>query len=214
MFWRYVYFSIAFTFLCDFQAYAFQRHQLNLTLLKAPVAMWNDNRLNAQLKNVPVKTLLEELMSRVGGACDVSGSLPGAISITIDNLTTAAAIHKIMRHQKYDYTMILTGFESPDSGSDTISELTIYRGDDVIRFIKVPNDSRPVQQAGPETIFTPVAETPAQQPTLPVAGMELMKLDREIESFIDEMLAEKKLSKQAYDEALRILRDGENVACT
>ena len=162
-------------------------------------------RLNGDLKNASIKNILKDLMETDGFECQVTGDLQGNISITIENLTAEETIHKIMRNRRYDYTMILVEPESPDGRHPAVRELTIYQGDSTVRFAKVPKSLSTVQPEGVKPVPAPAAATPTDNlnESNVASGEVLEELDRELKSLMDEMVAEKKISRKEYDKALK-----------
>ena len=208
MMWRWFY-AIVLTVLCGLNTIAAGEYQAPQRLGGATVT-WNENRLTVALKNAPVKGVLKALMESEGFSCQVEGDLQGTITMTIDNLTAEETVHKILRNRKENYTMILSRTDPSDASHAVLSELAIYQKNEVVRFQKVP---RGIRAAEPERI------APAAPPAAPVspenksrwtdlATQEMLEeLDEEIKSFLDEMLAEEKMSPQEYEEALRSISD-------
>lgn len=202
--------AMALIFLCSLNAFAAQAHQ-GPSHLGGSAVRWSDHRLTAELKNVPVKGLLKDLMESDGAGCQVNGDLQGTISLQIDNLTVEEAIFKIMRNRKYDFTMISAESESSHGQSVSVSELTIYQDGNEVRFVRVPKGER-IAQPAPGSPVPPPATAPTPPPAEPPArnnlatGEMLEDLDREIKSLMDEMMAEEKISQEEYDEALQTFR--------
>lgn len=200
--------AIALTLLCGVTAFAAGEPRGPQTIGGSMVT-WNDNRLTAELKNAPVKGVLKDLMSGEGFACQVTGDLEGTISVIIDNLTVEEAIHKIMRNRRHDYTMILDEPGSPGGRHAAVSEVTIYQGDSTVRFAQVPKGlpAAELQRVEPAPTPIPALASPKEPPvrTTRAAEEELEMLDGEIKSLMEEMVVEKKMSRQEYDEALRAI---------
>lgn len=162
------------------------------------------SRLNGDLKNTPIKNILKGLMESDGFECQVTGDLQGTISLTIENLTAEETIQKIMRNRRYDYTMVLVESESSDGKHPAVRELTIYQGDSTVRFAKIPKSVSTVQPEAVKPVLAPAATLTENPSGSNVASEEaLEQLDRELKSLMDEMVAEKKMSRQEYDEALK-----------
>jgi hypothetical protein len=202
--------AVALTLLCGIPAFAAGEPRGPQTI-GASMVTWNDNRLTAELKNLPVKGVLKDLMSGEGFACQVTGDLEGTISVIIDNLTVEEAIHKILRNRRYDYTMILAEPGSPGGWHSAVSEVTIYQGANTVRFTQVPKGlpAAELKRAEPAPTPTPAFASTKEPPdrTTRATEDELEELDRELKSLMDEMVGEKKMSRQEYDEALRTIDD-------
>ncbi len=179
-----------------------------LSYLKKAGIKVEGTRLNGDLKNAPIKNILKDLMESDGFECQVTGDLQGTISITIENLNVEETIQKIMRNRRYDYTMVLVEPESPDGRHPAVRELTIYQGDSTVRFAMVPKSLSTAQPEGVKPVPAPAATLTESPSGSNVASEEaLEQLDRELKSLMDEMVADKKMSRQEYDEALKTFSD-------
>lgn len=200
--------AIALTLLCGIPAFAAGEPR-GPQIIGGSMVTWNDKRLTAELKNLPVKGVLKDLMSGEGFACQVTGNLEGTISVIIDNLTVEEAIHKILRNRRYDYTMILVEPGSPGGWHSAVSELTIYQGANTVRFTQVPKGlpAAELKRVEPAPTPTPALASPKEPPdrTNLATEEDLEELDMEIKSLMDQMMDEKKMSQQEYDEALRTM---------
>jgi hypothetical protein len=191
---------------------------VGLRYLNEPVVHWNGNRLNGELKNVPVRGLLEDLLRGESYDCAVSGELKGNISISFENMTVEEIIRKIMRSNNYSYTLLTSGPAKP-TGADhmaAIMELTIFTGGKTVQFTKVPVSRTteaariktspapaPAAAAAPApTTAATAPETAELAPAAPPSGVEIEKLDKEIKAFMDEMLAADKTSREEYETAM------------
>jgi hypothetical protein len=198
--------AITLTLLCSQAALAAEEHPGPHRLGGSTVS-WNGNRLTVALTNAPVKGVLKDLMTSDGYVCQVTGDLPGTVSITLENLTVMQAIRRIMRNQRYDYTMILAEPGSPDAQTAVVTELAIYKDKSVVRLVTVPKNAVAAQPGpvGPPPV--PV-EPPADKTPVPstVATEEALKsLDSEIKALMDEALAEEKMSQAEYDQLLQTM---------
>jgi hypothetical protein len=192
--------------------------------LKEPAVKWTDARLTGVVKNAPVKNLITELLWMTGSNWEVIGNLEGKMSISFDNLTIDDSIKKIMRISRYNYTLIFEEQEPIDSmGSHHIKELTIYQEDQRIRFSrtarqlpapkkkKVKIARKPV--IGKPAAFLP-AEPPAKKPKLlnsqrsEPTREEIAAIDKELRAFADEMLSEKKITQEEYNELMKKIEVG------
>ena len=130
--------------------------------------------------------------------------------MTIDKMTVEETVHKILHNRNYNYTMILSGTDSPDDSHAVLSELTIYQKNEVVRFEKVPTGILAVEHKRVAPAAQLAAQTPPenQRRQTDLATQEMREeLDAEIKSFLDEMLAEEKMSQQEYEEALRTMSE-------
>lgn len=196
--------AITLTFLCGLLAFASDDHPRPDRLGGAGVS-WNDNRLTVRLKDAPVKKVLEELMESEGGGCQVTGDLQGTISMAIHNLTVPQTIHRIMRNRRLDYTMILGSPGLPDGIHAFVSELAIYQGDTVVRFVRVADHGLAARPKRVEPRPAPVRQRPEKSPVPAAAATEGKNedIESEIKSIMDEMLADEKMSKPEYDEVMQ-----------
>lgn len=167
--------------------------------LKAPMVHWEENRLTGELKNIPVSKLLKDLISNGNFDCKISGQLPGSISIRFENLTTEEIIHKIMRSNNYSYTLLSTSAETEKYSNITM--LTIYQGDNVISFNRVPYRNQPALTA---SVPSPAKKTDKRKAAPPDVDYAkgIKKLDQDIKGFLDEMLAANEMSREEYEKAL------------
>jgi hypothetical protein len=198
------FFAVALMMLCYLNTSVAAEHLFPKQIGGSTVS-WNDNRLTVEFNNSPVKGVLKGLMESGGSGCQISGDLQGTINFRIDNLTVEDAILKIMRNNNYDYTIISAEAESPPDPYVSVSELTIYQNDKVVRFVRVPKGEATIQPRRVDPLPIPAAKPPDEQP-VPASvagGEEIEKLDSEIKSLMDEMLTEGKMSQQEYDEALK-----------
>lgn len=180
--------------LCCVQSYAGATR--NPIYLKAPMVQWDGNQLTGELTNVPVNNLLAELISSKDFDCDVSGQIQGSISIRFDDLTVEEIIQKVMRSGHFNYTLL----SAP--ASTEIEKLTIYQGDSIISFNRVPSRSGTTVRSA---IALPAKKTPkSSRATKSDAGYAegIKKLNGEIKDFLDDMLESKELSKEEYEKAL------------
>jgi hypothetical protein len=180
-------------------------NQSRLSYLKAPAVKWEDNRLSGELQNVPVRELLADLLRSDGFDCNVSGALQGVINITFDQLTVEEIIRNIMRLKNYNFTLIQTQPESSAAGSfSEVSELTIYQANGLVRFSKVPLSERAPDTIHPVIRSSTVAKITTGHADRPLQSTvrDTRDIDREIRAFMDEMLANGKISRAAYDKAL------------
>ena len=187
--------------------------------LKEPAVKWNDERLTGEVKNAPVKNLITELLRMAGYNWEVIGKLEGKISISFDNLTINESIKKIMRLSRYNYTLILEEQEPVDAlSSQHIKELTVYQKDQRIRFSRTQKQidepkKEKIKKASNRGTQKTVAALPAKSkpnkqkirntrqsdPT----KEEIAAVDKEIRAFADQMLAEKKITQEEYNELIR-----------
>jgi len=148
----------------------------------------------------------------------VIGKLEGKISISFDHLTISESINKIMRISRYNYALIFEEQEPIDSMStQNIKELTIYQKDQRIRFSRTQKQiSKPQKEKITKTSNTGRPKSLADLPAKPVAKKpiirntpqskptreEMAAIDKEIKAFADEMLAEKKITMEEYNELI------------
>jgi hypothetical protein len=182
--------------------------------LAEPAVKWNGGRISGELKNVPIKGVLEDLLRGESYDCTVSGELKGNISISFENLTVEASIRKIMRNSNYNYSIVTSGAHKT-AGTDRsggINELVIYQADSTIRFARVLRAQTVVSSAVPMP-SEPIAAMkplPRSEPSEPVAvdkplrqpGKGIEHLDNEIKAFMEELLAANKVSREEYEQAL------------
>jgi hypothetical protein len=185
--------------------------------LKEPAVKWNDERLTGEVKNAPVKNLITELLRMAGSNWEVIGNLTGTISMSFDHLTINDSIKKIMRLNRFNYALIFDeGQPHGSKNSHLIKELTIYQGDQRIRFsrsakqIPAPGkrNFKTARQPGSGRIAALPAKPPAEKPkksqTLPTGPTteEISALNKEMKAFADEMLSEKKITPEEYKELI------------
>jgi hypothetical protein len=186
--------------------------------IKEPAVQWNDERLTGEVKNAPVKNLITELLQMAGYNWEVIGKLEGKISISFDHLTINESINKIMRISRYNYALIFEEQEPIDPMSTQhIKELTIYQKDQRIRFsrtqkqINTPPQKKITKASNPGTpksVATLPAKPAAKKPKIRNTRQseptreEMAAIDKEIRVFADEMLAEKKITQEEYNELI------------
>lgn len=185
--------------------------------LKEPAVKWENNVITGELKNVPVKDLLEELLRKEGSNWEVIGDLKGTLSISFDNMTINDSIKKVMRLGHYNFTLIFDSDELADKPlPHRIKYLTVYQKDKIIRFsrtsqLTVASPKKQINKspkAAPQgtTAVSPVPKHLAerkQRTNTPPSGptkKEISALNEEIKAFADEMLAAKKITQEEYNE--------------
>ena len=180
-------------------AYADQS-QVRSKYLIEPAVSWNGNRMSGELKNISIRGLLEDLIRNKQFGCTIQGQLQGTISIRFDNLTAEEVIRKIMRSKHYNYTIMST------TDHPGIGKLTIYQGDTIVSFNKVPISARNIITGSNAKHLQPPpspAKTKAPAPLSDERSAErLKKLDGEIKWILDDMLASNKMSQKEYEKAL------------
>ena len=187
--------------------------------LKEPDVTWEKNVITGELKNVPVKDLLEELLRKEGSNWEVIGDLKGTLSISFDNMTINDSIKKIMRLGHYNFVLIFDRDKITDKPlPHRIKNLTIYQEDKITRFsrtsrialaAKNKQITKPPKAVRQKTnAVSPTTKNPAVRKqiknTLPSdpTEKEISALNEEIKAFADEMLAEKKITQEEYDELI------------
>ena len=186
--------------------------------IREPAVKWNDERLTGEVINAPVKNLISELLWMEGYNWEVIGKLEGKISISFDHLTISESINKIMRISRYNYALIFEEQEPFDSMStQNIKELTIYQKDQRIRFSRTQKQiSKPKKEKITKASNTGIPKSLAALPAKPAAKKpiirntreskptreEMADIDKEIKAFADEMLAEKKITMEEYNELI------------
>ena len=192
--------------------------------LVAPAVKWENNRLTGAVKNVPIQTLLEELLGKEGYQWEVKGNLSGKIGLSFDDMTIEESIRKIMRLGKYNYALIHSTPASPEnSSSPQIKELTIYQKDDTIRFSRTSQKfAVPSKKANIRTVRKPrkpkktaasvtdraIVHTKAKKliPEKP-SNEELAEMDRQFKEMADEMLAAKEISQEEYAQMMKEMQE-------
>ncbi|RJQ80845.1 MAG: hypothetical protein C4519_09435 [Desulfobacteraceae bacterium] len=180
--------------------------------LTEPGVKWNNGRLSGELKDVPVSGVLRDLLQGRDFGCTVSGVLPGNISLRFENITSEELIRKIIRNNRYNYTLIVGGADSANGGVAAVSELTIYQGEAIVRFTRVPaRIERPLRQSSMtgEPSFNYANDNQAVQ-TSKAPPADIEQLDQEIKSFIDQMLASGKISREEYQQILAEMNRDKN----
>jgi hypothetical protein len=197
-----------FTFISCLISPATQGQAITSYLIE-PMVQWNGNRLSGMLENASLSSVLKDLIAGRNYGCTVTGSLKGNITIRFENLTAEELIRKIMNNLRYNYSMILTGPEFIAGGIDTVSELTLYQANEMVRFVKVQKRILAPEPKRVAPVSTPEIASPNEQsiPTNHGAEEDLNRLDREIRSIMDEMVTEKKITRKEYEEALQTFRD-------
>jgi hypothetical protein len=185
--------------------------------LKEPAVKWENNVITGELKNVPVKGLLEELLRKQGSNWEVIGDLKGTLNISFDDMTINDSIRKIMRLGHYNFVLIFDRDELTDNPlPHRIKNLTIYQKDKIIRFSRTSQltvasqkkqiNKPPKAARQRTTALSPIpknlAEGKRSRTTLPTGPTkkEIMALNNEIKAFADEMLAAKKITQEEYNE--------------
>jgi hypothetical protein len=186
--------------------------------LKEPAVKWTDARLTGEVKNAPVISLITELLQKAGSNWEVIGNLEGSISISFDNLTINDSIKKIMRLNHFNYALIFDERQPQDSkSSHLIKELTIYQGNQRIRFSRTAKQAPAPGKKNFKEVRKPVtgkiaaawpAKPPAEKSKIPNTQRpepteeEMTQIDKELRAFADEMLAEKKITLKEYKELI------------
>ena len=198
--------AVILVWICCVNPYSSEAKQSRY--LKPPTVQWNGNRLTGELKKVPVSSLLVDLVRSNNFDCDVSGQLPGTISISFENLTIEEIIHRIMRGNNYNYTLLSTPASADTKDYPSIAEIAIYKGDSIITFTRVPIGTQIDQMGGKAKHIQPPSPAPNKVPDSQTSlsgehyAKQKKKLDGVIKGFLDEMLESKEMSKAEYEKAL------------
>jgi len=192
--------------------------------LSGPTVKWEGNRLVGDLRNVPVRGLLEELLQTEGVKWEVEGDLNGQVSVSFDDLTLEESIRKVLKSNRYSYTLIQSLPDPPDPSSPSIiNRLTVYQDDKMTRFWRTDQKLGP----SPKNLSTPKTVYPAnsppvtvadgaprhQVPPLPVmpevAPEDLERVDKEIKEFLSDLLKERQISAQEYEKMMTEMGKGQ-----
>lgn len=209
--------SILLTILLSIQVFAGGNGPF-FRYLKEPAVKWENNVITGQLTNVPVKGLLEELLRKEGYSWEVIGDLKGSLSISFDNMTINESIKKIMRLGHFNFVLI---FDRDDPADITpphrIKNLMIYQGQQRIRFsrsaqqIPAPKQKK-VKKVQKPDIGEPAVALPAPPSAKETKGRntwrpqpteeEIADIEKEMKAVADEMLAEKIITQEEYNELI------------
>ena len=191
-------------------------------LLREPAVKWSHGRLKGEVKNAPVKNLIVELLQKTdtkGTHWEVIGNLKGSISVSFDDLTIDESLKKIMRLNRFNYTVIFDERQPQDTHDfHRINELAIYQEDHIVRFSRTAKQkpsarmtsSRGTNNAinrGPTTrlpVPTPadkpkIRKSPRSEPT----KNEIAAFNKEMRAIAEELLAEEKISQEEYKKLIK-----------
>jgi hypothetical protein len=191
--------------------------------LSGPTVKWEGNRLVGDLRNVPVRGLLEELLQTEGVKWEVEGDLNGQVSVSFDELTLEESIRKVLKSNRYSYTLIQSLPDPPDPSSPSIiKQLTVYQDDKMTRFWRTDQKLGPP----PNNLSTPKTVYPANSPPVTVADgaprhqvlplpvkpevapEDLERVDEEIKEFLSDLLKERQISAQEYEKMMTEMGKG------
>ena len=189
--------------------------------LREPAVKWNNERLTGEVKNAPVIDLIKEILQKTGTKgtnWEVNGSLKGNISMSFDNLTIDESVKKIMRQNRFNYTLISDERQFRDTNSiPRIKELAIYQEDQTIKFSRtskpIPSSTvmrfqrtrKPVTSKPAETL--PAPPPPAKSKTRSTQRSEpsdkdIAVIEKEMRAIADDMLAKKEITIEEYNALL------------
>ena len=193
--------------------------------LKEPIVKWEGHRLMGELKDAPVKNLLEELLRKDGFEWEITGNLTEKIDISFNHSTAEECILKIMRLNKFNYALIQDSTEPSDSNTPhRIKELIIYKKGDIIWFsrtqrpIPVQQDlktaKKPASNDKRAAVSAPgVRSKPARPREARITKKSEVgpqEIPKEIREFMDELLAENKISTEEYKDVMNEMSQRKN----
>ena len=198
--------------------------------LRPPAVTWQDDLISGDLKNVPVQGIVEDLLRSGGYEWDVEGSLNGQISISLDGLTVAECLRRILKRSDANFAMIQADTGSSDKGLKTgIEKLTIYQKDGYVRFLRTSRKitaSKYTRQRStiPKTRASAIKHPPktkqppaksAKRPSKSVKPKAVKPpdmspedhamMDKELKSMLDDMLTENQITDEEYRQLLEEL---------
>ena len=199
--------------------------------LRPPAVTWQDDLITGDLKNVPVQGIVEDLLRAGGYEWDVEGSLNGQISISLDGLTVAQSLRRILKRSDANFAMIQADTGSSDTGMDTgIEKLTIYQKDSYVRFsrtsrkittstytrqrVSTPKTNVSATKRPPKTKPSPAdpAKRPSKsgqpkavKPPPDMTPEDRAMMDKELKSMLDDMLTENQITDEEYRQLLEEL---------
>ena len=199
--------------------------------LRPPTVTWQDDLITGDLKNVPVQGIVEDLLRAGGYEWDVEGSLNGQISISLDGLTVAESLHRILKRSDANFAMIQADTDPTDKGLDTgIEKLTIYQKDGYVRFLRTSrkiNASKNIRQrpaisktrtstvkrpsktkpspAAPANRPSKSGQAKVVKPPPDMSPEDRAMMDKELKSMLDDMLTENQITDEEYHQLLEEL---------
>lgn len=200
----------------------FERHSPGL--LKEGIVQWDNNRLSGQLDSVLIHELLLDLLQSGGSTWQATERLKGVVSIRFDRHTIAECIKKVMNLENYNYTLIEAGSGSSREGvTHHVEELTIFIGNDVIRFVPTVQALNDVDRQVPirgraSGSFSGLPAVAADRktsvgidPGQPSRKADLKngEMPDKIKDFVDDLLKDQQITKDQYDKALSTFGDDE-----
>ena len=183
------------------------------------------------MNNVPVQGVVEDLLRAGGYEWDVEGTLSGQVSISIDGLTVAESLRRILKRSEANFAMIQADSGPSGTGLDTgIEKLTIYQKDSYVRFSRTSRKittSKYTRQrtTTPKTrasatkrppIIKPMPAAPAKRPSKSVqlkavkpppdmSPEDRSMMDKELKAMLEDMLTENQITDEEYRQLLEEL---------
>ena len=209
---RFLYFFIILTIgLLSPQIFA-SEDESAFRYLKDPQLKWEDERLTGELRNVPVKTLLEELSRKEGFELEIVGDLDQKLDISFDHLTLEQCIKKIMRLTNLSHVIISDVEGQPeDKALYRLNKLIVCQKGEKSRSSRT-HRTRPVRQKRRvEKKAVPDDEEAISSPTEPSGAsrqrpkatprkseVEFEGSLEDVEDYVEEMSREGRISPEEY----------------
>ena len=131
-----------------------------LRFLKSPQVRWENELLIGELKDVPLKGVLQELSLKEGFQLEVIGDLKEKVDVSFDHLTLEQSIKKIMRATGLNYVMITEEGGSTEMGpSNRIKKLIVCLKDKTSRGPEIPSPPRSLPR---ERVEVPPGDEPEE----------------------------------------------------
>ena len=188
-----------------------------------PQLKWEDERLTGELKNVPVKDLLEELSRKEGFQLEIVGDLDQKLDISFDHLTLEQSIKKIMRLTNLSHVMILdVEGQSEDKALYRLSKLIVCQKGKKARSSRTHRtpparqkrsvEKKPAPDDEEEAISSPPEPSgePRERPkaTPRKSEVEFEGSPEDLKGYVEEMSREGRISPEEYEMILEQMEGG------
>ncbi len=178
---------------------------------------WSGNRITGQLQNVPVKSLIEEILQTDGFRWEIWGEVSGNISISFDQLTVQQCIKEIMRLNHFSYALILEDEQLLGSiKTNNIKKLMIFKNDDIIRFSRTPQkrlvrqkmkiEEKSVPEKGVAVSLQPKSLSKKEKHRQRLSKkykVDFEGTSQDLKNFVNELLIENRISSDEYEKIMK-----------
>jgi len=177
--------------------------------LRPPAVQFNNGKLSGELSHVPLKDLIYELLRKEGALWEIQGELRGQVSVSLDNLTIAQSIRKVLHSNNLNHVVIMDGTGS--KGIDIpmrIMELIVFPDEEEVRFnrtlLTVNKENPALSYGGPSLPTLGNRSKVEVEPTVeitsrPIPDGNFDESYKAMKNFLERLLEEKQINSEEYN---------------